>query len=359
MPKKPAKPTQALIPRPNINQRLLDQVERDLWKYDCGRCEIAHVLLDAVSFEERQKRAIDFISGVLVKHGKQEALHYLSDLAKVEQGIRALQPKQRDHVVHAVRTFLLGVFLNERFLDGNADTLQCKLAFLLHDVGYPLEMATRVGQPFGETLNRIAIEIGVTIEPVRFVAPQLAGIELLTGGKNSIDLIRARLVEWGVDLDASLAYKENAMQGKVCHGVISALAVLRVLDMLFTKNNPNRMRGGIVVDGVDWNQTIFERDNVSACAAIFLHNLKKKWFAPDKIQRQLAPVAFILRLADALQEWERPSGKSPRGLSPSSFDIEVVDGRLLFHGFRLNRLRKAEIRADIDAALNAPDVEIV
>lgn len=358
--KRTARPTnrvRASVRRPNINGQLLTDIAPELDKYDCRPEQLADVLLPRISFEARQARAITFITDVLTKHGKRNILHYLSDLAEVEQRVRALQPRQRDHVVHAVRTFLLGVFLNERLLGGRADALQCKLAFLLHDVGYPLEIAARVGEPFGNRLNEIADEIGVEIVPVRFIAPQLADIERLTQGNNSIDLIQKRLAQWGLDIDVNSAYEESAKKGTVCHGVISALAILRVLDMLYQKNNGAREHIEVFIKGVDWNQTYFEQDNLSACAAIFLHNLKPKWFTATKIQRELAPVAFLLRLADALQEWERPSGNDHRGFPPSLFNIEVANGQLSFRSGIPDR-RKAAIWQDIQGVLDARDIEI-
>ncbi len=268
-----------------------------------------------------------------------------------------LQPGQRDHVVHAVRTFLLAVFLNERLLESQADRFQCKLALLLHDVGYPLEVASRIAEPFGNKVNKIATEIGVSIAPVRFVAPRFATLEQLTDDKNGLDLIQGRLQEWSIHLDVRAVYEQCANREKVCHGVISALAVLRVFDMLYKKHNPSRKRKRSLRDSVDWNQELFEKHSVSACAAMYLHNLGKEWFTGNKIERQRAPLAFLLRVADTLQEWERPSGENPDGLPPSSFDIEVQGGRFVFTA-NISKERKAKIQDEIRATVEADDIEI-
>ena len=129
----------------SINEFLLHQTADILPEYDCFSHELEHVLLEDVPFDERQKRAIRFIEAALSKHGKQHLLSYVSELAAVEHGIRELEPGQRDHVVHAVRVFLLGVFFNNTLLKDNPmDKLQWKLAGLMHDVGYPLEIASRM-----------------------------------------------------------------------------------------------------------------------------------------------------------------------------------------------------------------------
>src|SRR5262249_25436902 len=133
----------------NINQKLIDGIGPAFHKYDVSPSDVGRVLLDKVDFEERQKRAISFIDGVLTEHAKGRLLAYVTQLAAVESGSRQLDPRQRDHVVHAVRVFVLGISLNEFFLGPNAvDPFQWKIAGLTHDVGYPLQIASKVGSPF-------------------------------------------------------------------------------------------------------------------------------------------------------------------------------------------------------------------
>ena len=187
-----------------INEFLLNQTADILQEYGCSDNDLAYVLLKDVSFDERQKRAIQFIGKVLSNHGKQDLLSYVSELATVEHGIRKLKPGQRDHVVHAVRVFLLGVFFNNTLLkDTPVDKLQWKLAGLMHDVGYPLEIASRIAIPFGQKLNDIADRLGVRVPPIRYHGPRLEGIENLTKGKNAFLTIQEKLEEWGLSMDVT------------------------------------------------------------------------------------------------------------------------------------------------------------
>ena len=210
------------------------------------------------------------------------------------------------------------------------DKLQWKLAGLMRDVGYPLEIASRIASPFGKKLNDIADRLGVRIPPVRYQGPRLEGIENLTRGQNGFLTIQDRLEEWGVPMDVKRVYEERTLQGPVCHGVISALAVLRVLDLLYAKENPERVYELKKVDGIDWSQKWFETDNVSACAAVFLHNLDPNKVPMRRLSRHKAPVAYLLRLADTLQEWDRPSGKLPNGLSPDIFELDVAGPEIIY-----------------------------
>lgn len=281
------------------------------------------------------------------------------ELAKIEYGIRELQPRQRDHVVHSVRVFLLGIFINETLLKNNpVDALQWKLAGLTHDVGYPLEIAARIPAPFAQKLNDIAAGLLAKVPRVTYRGPRLEGLENLTDGRNGIKLIQDRLNEWGLAVDAENTYRERTEAGFVCHGVISALAVLLVLDLLYARWNPTRAHESLVIDGIDWNQKWFETDNVSACAAIFLHNLDLKYFDKSRINPQKASVAFLLRLADTLQEWERPSKMNPDGFPDNKFDLEF-DGNEIIYRADVDDGIKKNLKGTLDASLEGCRVRIV
>jgi hypothetical protein len=343
----------------NINEFLLNQTADILPEYDCFPDDFKYVLIDNVPFDERQNRAIRLIEGVLSKHGKQGLLSYVSDLAAVELGLRELEPGQRDHVVHAVRVFLLGVFINNTLLkDTPVDKLQWKLAGLTHDIGYPLEIASRIARPFGKKLNDIAEELGVNVPPVQYQGPRLKGIEILTRGKSGFVMIQDRLEEWDMPMDVKRVYEERTLQGPVCHGVISALAVLRVLDLLYAKGNPERVHELKVVNGIDWNQKWFETDNISACAAVFLHNLDPNKIKMSRLSRHKAPVAYLLRLADTLQEWDRPSGKLPNGLPPDIFKLDVSGPEIIYQVNAPDDM-KEYLTGVLDATLEDHNIRIV
>ncbi len=343
----------------NVTRKLIDMTAGQMGEYDCNPHDFERVLLDPMSFEERQQRAIQFIRGVLTRHGKEHLRSYVAELASVEHGIKELIQTQRDHVVHSVRVFLLGIYFNETLLRGTpVDRLQWKLAGLTHDVGYPLEIAGRVGQSFGDRLNTIAADLGGEPSPVQYKAPRLQGLEKLTGGRNGLRLIQDRLNEWGIDLDANRMYRERTEGARVCHGVISALAVLFVLDRLYAKSNPGREHRRLVIDNVDWNQDWFDIDNVSACAAIFLHNLEIDCFKTPRIHPERARVAFLLRLADTLQEWDRPSQRLPDGLPGDRFDLDF-DGTNIIYRAAIDDGHKVYLRRALDLVLENHGVKIV
>lgn len=65
----------------------------------------------------------------------------------------------------------------------------------------------------------------------------------------------------------------------------------------------------------NFNQKYFAEDVVSACAAIYIHDLPAGSFSDSKIDRSQARLPWLLKLSDCLQEWERPSEDDADGYS--------------------------------------------
>jgi len=341
--------------------KTLDGYTDLLYNYGCSRPATEQFLLDSVPFLERQQRAIDIVEGVLAAHGKEKLLRYLAELARVEHGIRELEPWVRDHVVHAVLSYILGAFINERFLmlSERVDFFQWKIAGLLHDVGYPVEIAANILQPFEDTINGIKNDLGVTANEIKFlVLPE--NLENLTNGVCSFDLIQQRLEEWRLQIDVRSAYERMLKSGKICHGMISSLALLYVLDLMYQKYNPDRRYVDTYLQdsNINWNQKYFEGDIVSACSAVYIHNLDSSYFSHAKIERSIAPTAFLLKLSDSFQDWERPSLSDPNGIPADKYYIEVANGDLILH-CDIPSMRKENIRDEVFSCLEANDIMIL
>lgn len=346
----------------NINETLWNEIKPYLHKYDCFEDEIEHFLFHNRNFLERQTEAIRIIENIMTLHGKKDLLRQVSELARVEYGIRELEPWVRDHVVHALLSFILGIHINENFTRCSAvrpvNDFQWKLAGMLHDVGYPVEIAKDIMKPFADKINEIKRNLGDQGPDICFkVIP--VGLENLKNNRNSFDIIQERLRSWGLDVDARKAYEENVESANVDHGIISSLSILYLIDMMYQKYNPKREFKNVRAAGgnIDFNQRYFEEDVVSACTAIYIHNLPKKYFIHRKIDRRKAPVAFLLKLSDCLQEWERPSKTNPAGFSASSFDIKINREKLVFHA-EIPDEKKEHMKDQVRSILLAPDVEI-
>lgn len=341
-----------------INAKIFKEVERSAWVYGFEPDDVNAFLTGSQTFQERQENALEIIEKVITVHKKQELLKYVARLANVENSARTLIPSLRDHVVHALLSFLLGLYLNERFMKkrGNkVDPFQWKLAGLFHDVGYSAKVAQDILKSFAAELMNIGKELSSSRAPVGF-GVDLFGFDELENGVDPFRLIQKCLNGWGLEIDARVQYDSMQHGGKLRHGIISSLSILCVIDMLYNKYNPKREYSQS--DGppdLDWSQSYFENDVVAACAAMFIHDLPDDCFTSAKIDPVRAPLPFLLRLSDCLQEWERPSGLGTQEFPEGLFDIDVISGDLVF--FVADKGLKAKIEQEVATALVVDGIE--
>lgn len=139
--------------------------------------------------------------------------------------------------------------------------------------------------------------------------------------------------------------------------MISSLTILYIIDLMYQKYNPKRQYRDIYLDRVNWNQTYFESDVIPACSAIYIHNLPKRCFSIKKIDRSKASIAFLLKLSDCLQEWERPCKGNKTGFPSCKFDIRIDNNILIFYADIPDNI-KDKIKGEISSYLITPDVKI-
>jgi hypothetical protein len=343
-----------------INVRIFEGIRDNTYEYGFERWIVEEFLTVARDFPTRQANAISIIEGIMTPHGKQKLLGHVVQLAKVEYGIRELEPLVRDHVVHALLSFLVGVFVHEHLLKPGGhkvSAFQWKLAGLFHDVGYPAQVAKDILKSYTDQINRIKRDLSVARPDVFFrLVP--VGLDELTNGVNSLCLMQEWLGRWRLKIDAKEEYVGMVTSGVICHGMISSLSVLYVVDLMYQKYNPRRAYVDIdEPEGINWNQSYFENDIVPACAAIFVHNLPERCFRSARLDRSHAALPFLLRLSDCLQVWDRPSASDPVGISDNAFDIEAAPEKLLFTV--ADPVLRTKIAREIASTLLATDIEVI
>lgn len=278
-------------------------------------------------FEKRQKKSIEIISKILDIHGKADIVKFLGRLARIEPRIQELQPWVRDHVVHAINTFLLGVFILEKVnfppFEGArfGYPFMWKLCGPTHDLGYPVEIAHNISAPsIVKELNDILNTID---SPSPRVEPELypRSLSRLCGNLDANQLIQERVTEWELGINIKKYYRWLKRKNKTDHGVVSALVQLKVVDALYYKVNPKKEYIDINKNDLNFNQKNFDLDIVSASSALFIHNIDLNYRGfSNKISFNLAPIAFLLFLCDTFQEWDRYSENRPV-YSGDDFDI--------------------------------------
>jgi len=282
--------------------------------------------IDKLKFDKRQKKSLELIKKILTIHGKQDIVQYLAKLASIEPRIQELQPWVRDHVVHAINTFLIGVYIFEKvnfppFKGARFDyPFMWKLCGPTHDLGYPVEIAHNVKKSYVDEMNEYLDEIG-SISPKLEPETYPKNLEKLCDKLNGNDLIQKRITEWALGIDIDDYYDWLKKKNKTDHGIISALSQLKVIEAMYYKVNPKRKNIDINKNNLNFNQKNFDLDIVSASTALFIHNIDLNYYGfSNKISFDLSPLAFLLYLCDTFQEWDRYSKNRPV-YSGKDFDI--------------------------------------
>jgi len=179
----------------NINKTLFNGCVPFLNEYNCDEDLLYDFFFNTSSRLSKQDRAIKLIKKVMKPHGKEPLLDHLFELTKIEYGIQKSQSWVRDHFVHALYTFVLGVFINEKLIKNNSDCkvkhFSWKIASLFHDIGYPAEIANNMLQAFADKTNSIKKK-SLKDRPVHNTYVNLkvfpTGFDDLSNNNNAFDL---------------------------------------------------------------------------------------------------------------------------------------------------------------------------
>ena len=257
-------------------------------------------------------------------------LRNLMDTMKVyEKRASTFTESQRDHFVHSVNVFLLGLQIymgskrfREAFASFNPDNTFGNIherflfvwghAALFHDIGYPIEIASNQAKAFARTIEAIGnchSDRGTSVSVFVWNFDRIAHVsaDIWMGEGQTLDLVDslARRVSERIGVD----YKEahDIISGYVAtmrdarfvdHGFYSAMILLRSMASSMQAAGHSRNR--------------FDNEVVEAAAAILLHNMYRGVFTSDRypfkcrpMDARSAPVAYLLILCDELQDWNR------------------------------------------------------
>ncbi len=275
--------------RKNYPENLTDSLVEEFISFDAG----------FKRYEDRQCLALQLIGEILGPHQKKMMTNHLAVLSELELKFNPYDYSARDHVIHAVLTYFLGVYLAD-LLAVTVDDFQWKLAALLHDIGYPLEKLPRHCGLLEKEINAFGEDLQ-EFQKVSFNR-KIEGLERLFDSVSSFTLITSKLAKFGFKLRSKEVFDSFASKD-MDHGVVSGLILLKCIDTLYHKNNPSKL---IYMDRDDkfWSYDNFTIDILDSATSIFLHNLKPE-VLPSKFNLALCPLAFLLRLTDELQDWER------------------------------------------------------
>ncbi len=267
----------------------------------------------------------------------------LDVLLNYEERASTLIDKQRDHYIHSVNVFILGLgFYSQNanfraaFEAANMDKSDYPYSYdtkheeffyrwgisaLFHDVGYPIEI---IGKQISKFIN-FATEVDSNVkikshlefdnfEELNAIAevlpkgefsqcyydkfPSSMSLDLL----KPIDMLAHKLhISLGVELKAITTALNNftevmAKSGFIDHGFYSAIIVLRWY--------------GFLIQSCNYKPDYFYFPILDSASAILLHNyyknvLIKPPFSKGSLSPREHPIAYLLILCDELQEWNR------------------------------------------------------
>lgn len=297
--------------------------------WDAFKQPIPNGLLGQTIQCRRQEDALKIIKVILDANGKSDILQFISELTTLEPKISPLQKFSRDHVVHALNTFLLGVYILDKVdfpIQYNQRLnfpFMWKLCGPTHDLGYATEISYNIGRPYYEKINEILDKLQ-SPSPRVVPHPYPEYLNEICRHRDSNQIIQTRFYDWNLDINVDEYYSWLIKNHKTDHGIISALTQMKVIDSLYFTANPEALHQYQPYNGFDFNQNNFDLDIVSACSAIFLHNIHHEYKGfTRKIDFQTAPIAFLLYLCDTFQEWDRFS-QYRQIFSGKNFNIECT-----------------------------------
>lgn len=280
------------------------------------------------------------------KDGK-PLINLMDTMKAYEERSSTFTESQRDHYVHSVNVFLLGMQIymssgrfRDAFSKGESTFENSHERFLytwghaalFHDIGYPVEIALNQAKAFTRTIARIGpSDDSKRVDASLFVHEfeLISEIPSAAWGDGCLDLfsLMSDRVSSRLSLDGDKVY--GTVSGFVgtmrdgCfidHGYYSALILLRSMAV-------SMQNAGLPEDR-------FSDEIVEAASAILLHNFYRGVFTSDRYDYRCGPMkvsafplAFLLILCDELQDWnrERYGVRTRTSIFPENSRVSIRD----------------------------------
>lgn len=269
--------------------------------------------------------------------GSRNFIDLLDTLKAFEENASILLDKQRDHYIHSVNVFILGIAIfseNIKFQkaieiylknDGFTGKFDCSneefffrwgIASLFHDIGYPVEITNNQIKKFMQFVvsdsdksdAKPFIGYGDFGRFNHIEGPDFASYRLTAKSGQQVDCANPlNLLSYSIHAAFDVEYEaiKNTLDNFlplmqkfsfVDHGYYSAITVLHWYGHLIQES-------GQPIG-------IFYHSVLDAASAILLHNyykngLQKEPFHLGPMKAEAHPIAYLLILCDELQEWNR------------------------------------------------------
>lgn len=334
----------------DISKLIFPNVNDHLWIRDDHKIYIETFIEDPT-----KHNAQELFKFLLEKKTKTKMNKFVSEMALCETALKNILPEQRDHYIHSVGVYLLGlaiynscnkirdaVRLNKPYVDTESQkesfVLRWSIAACLHDIAYPLELSLKSFNKYSKNLNVEQQNLNVgqqdekTNQDKKYdysftqidrkiydqynILPVLNPDELSDISKKdtALAMISFRLSNFkssskNISFDTLQKYIENDLEqllkkGHIDHGIFSALYILHYTHSII--NDATEINSSS-----DTSPDYFYYEIVDSATAIFLHNYYKYsrlrfWFGNGKyLYDSPCPLGYLLFLCDTLAEWLR------------------------------------------------------
>lgn len=289
-------------------------------------------------------------------------LELVRKVSAYEQTAGSLIRNQRDHYCHAVNVFIIGIVIYQNsikfekhfndfisksdYKDAYSTNheeffYRWGLASLFHDVAYPIEITIKqlneyysysvsYGNSDTEAKKEFLKVLG--FEKYRQCSMLIVREEYREEFENKYDLgiyltqtesceLLALDIASSLSLDLAtlrehlMQYEDKISQGIIDHAYFGALICLKWHSVLFQASG--------------WNPAYFFFPVLDASSSIFLHNAYEYLIMKDvnpgcKLKADEKPIAFLLILADTLQEWNRKGFGSETSNECPFCDVDFI-----------------------------------
>ncbi len=304
-----------------------------------------------ITSENKSDKDNSEIDVSLIKNEPNSLLELVKIMKRYESNTGDLIEKQRDHFIHSVNVFLLGLaiysqnsnyrdifkdYIEEspynkyyRFEDGSGNIevsneeflYRWGIASLFHDIGYPVEIIGKQLKNFiKEGVKSISptYDVNTAIDfkdfnefnSIRKIKPEFADkYRDVYPESKFLDLFKPTNImahkistDLDIDMDMLIGHLDGFVEymgnkGFIDHGFFSSILVLNSY-------------GSLIQNIGEKDQDFFFYPIVDSASAILLHNyyrntLQEEPFDLEQLHPQDSPLAFLLILCDELQEWNR------------------------------------------------------
>ena len=330
--------------------------------------------LGAKTYIEAERRCRELYAHILTLHDKYPILFPTIDRLNVEELYGAYGYKERRlHFCHQANVFLLGLYIYHNFeplreqiksemqkttatitrnypyrpfkYSGESEygefLYRWRLAALCHDIGTGIQNCEGKEEKFSECLSHLSFE------------NQVKSLDQLYNIGNCHLLHELDRTCDEVSLSEYMEYQNsNPFPDSVYHdhGIVGALIFFRLIHEEYARHSEtpiSQTRFGKVF----WHPDILSHSILQITIAIAMHNLETHKKALQTCAKNVRlfdmykrPLAWLLKMTDLLQEWDKPQREEERNeVFSTDLRLNVSRSGITVKNFPKDRLQNAQI----------------